>query len=122
VVCTDAARLPSVRRRGHAEWLGVPCGEQGMPIAALLAALRARGLARIFIEGGGVTVSRFLGARALDRLHVSVAPMILGSGSPAFALPPIDRLDEALSLRCRHFSLGPDLLFDCEFPRSRGGA
>ncbi len=114
LVCVDGECLPSVRRRGHVEWLGVACRERRFAPEELIAALRARGLARIFIEGGGVTVSRFLAARALDRLHVGIAPMILGSGAPAFALPPIDRLDEALSLRCRHFTLGNDVLFDCE--------
>ena len=33
---------------------------------------------RILIEGGPATVARFLEARCLDRLHVVVAPIILG--------------------------------------------
>jgi riboflavin biosynthesis pyrimidine reductase len=81
----------------------------------LVRELARRGLGRLLVEGGGVTVSRFLAGRALDRLHVSVAPVILGSGAPAFALPPIDQLHEALSPRCRTFALGSDVLFDCEF-------
>ena len=59
-------------------------------------ALAERGLRRVLIEGGADTVSRFLAARCLDRLHVMVAPIILGSGRPSFALPPIDRVDQAL--------------------------
>jgi len=84
-----------------------------LPAAFVLASLRARGLRRIFIEGGGITVSRFLAAGTIDRLHITVAPVILGSGRPAFVLPTIETLDAALRLPCDHFPLGGDVLFDC---------
>ncbi|HEY6877084.1 MAG TPA: RibD family protein [Polyangiales bacterium] len=119
LVVTAQERIGARARLGHAEWVGLRCPEGRFDLAELRVALAERGLSRLFVEGGGVTVSRFLAQRALDRLHVSVAPMILGSGAPAFALPPIDQLDEALSPRCRHFTLGSDVLFDCEFaPRA----
>lgn len=98
---------------GHATLVYVDEFEGRMPVEQILHELRERGLRRIFIEGGGVTVSRFLQAGALDRLHVAVAPMIMGSGRPAFSLPVIDQLDQALRLRWRHFRMGDDLLFDC---------
>jgi diaminohydroxyphosphoribosylaminopyrimidine deaminase/5-amino-6-(5-phosphoribosylamino)uracil reductase len=114
LIFTDRAGLPGELRAGHAEWLELERTDGGFDVTRVLARLAERGLSRVFVEGGGVTVSRFLAAGALDRLHVSVAPMILGSGAPAFALPPIDRLEEALTPRCRHFVMGPDILFDCE--------
>ncbi|MEX2035562.1 MAG: RibD family protein, partial [Xanthobacteraceae bacterium] len=49
------------------------CDGQIAP-AAILAALAERGFRRILIEGGADTVSRFLAAKCLDRLHVMVAP------------------------------------------------
>jgi len=88
-----------------------------MPIHGVVDALAEHGLRRLFIEGGGVTVSGFLRAKALDRLHVTVAPVLFGSGRPAIALPEIESLDEAIQLRCRHVPLGPDILFDCPLPR-----
>jgi diaminohydroxyphosphoribosylaminopyrimidine deaminase/5-amino-6-(5-phosphoribosylamino)uracil reductase len=114
LVFTGGAGLPGERKQGHVEWLELARSENGFDVKSVLARLAERGLSRVFVEGGGVTVSRFLAAHALDRLHVSVAPMILGSGAPAFTLPPIDRLEEALTPRVRHFVLGPDILFDCE--------
>ena len=75
--------------------------------------LAERGLRFVFIEGGGVTVSRFLQAGCLDRLQVTVAPLILGSGRPSFTLPEIDTIDGGLRPRSRHFVLGSDILFDC---------
>jgi riboflavin-specific deaminase-like protein len=85
--------------------------------AAVLALLHRRGLRRVLVEGGGITVSRFLAAGCLDRLHVSVAPLIIGSGRPSFTLPAVARLDQALRPRCRHFKLGEDMLFDFDLRR-----
>ena len=82
--------------------------------AAIVAALREQGLSRILVEGGGVTVSRFLEAGVLTRLHVTVAPLIIGSGRHAIELPPVPSLDRALRPRCRRFPLGDDLLFDLD--------
>ena len=68
----------------------------------------------MLVEGGGITVSRFLRAGVVDRLHVTVAPLLIGSGRPALTLEPIETLDQALRPRCRHFHLGEDILFDLE--------
>ena len=84
----------------------------GVAPSAIIAALRARGLPRILVEGGGVTVSRFLAAGVLTRLHVAVAPLLIGSGRPGLTLPPVPSLDRALRPPCRRFPLGDDVLFD----------
>jgi len=88
-----------------------------LAVAAIVKALRARGLSRLFVEGGGVTVSHFLSARAFDRLHVSVCPLFLGIGRPGIVLPGIDGMDAALRPRARRFGMGDDVLFDCAFER-----
>jgi riboflavin-specific deaminase-like protein len=103
----------------HHEELGVPWSDRdGLDLVALLERLRARGLRRILVEGGGVTVSRFLQAGLLDRLHLTVAPVLIGSGRPSITLDPITSLDEALRPACRRFTLGEDVLFDLDL-RSR---
>jgi diaminohydroxyphosphoribosylaminopyrimidine deaminase/5-amino-6-(5-phosphoribosylamino)uracil reductase len=79
---------------------------------ALVAALAALGLRRLLIEGGGQTVSRFLAAGALTRLHVCVTPVVIGSGPTGLCLPPIARMEEAMRPRCRTHLLGEDVLFD----------
>jgi riboflavin biosynthesis pyrimidine reductase len=79
---------------------------------AILAALATRGLHRVFVEGGGVTVSRFLTAGVLDRLHVTVAPLLLGEGVPAFHLPPAASLAEAARFGWTAHRMGVDLLLD----------
>ena len=96
------------------EVLTLPAGPAGFEPRAVLGALRARGLRWILVEGGGITVSRFLEAGTLDRLHISVAPLLIGSGRPALTLPPVMTLDAALRPRYRHFHLGDDILFDLD--------
>jgi diaminohydroxyphosphoribosylaminopyrimidine deaminase/5-amino-6-(5-phosphoribosylamino)uracil reductase len=82
--------------------------------AAILAGLRARGFRRILIEGGARTVSQFLAAGCLDRLHVIVAPMLLGAGQSSLALPPIDRADDALRPPVAPHLLDGEVLFDVD--------
>lgn len=101
--------------------LKLPRGRQGLDPHALLAALRARGLRRIFVEGGGITVSRFLAAGALDRLHLTIAPLLLGSGIPGFTLPVAARPDDGLRVAWTVYPLGRDLLFDIPLRRARPG-
>lgn len=105
----------AMRPAGEAEIIGLddPCP------AAVLAVLADRGLRRVLIEGGGTTVSRFLAAGALDRLHVAVAPIIIGSGKGGLRLPEIDHLDQALRPPCRIYPMGGDVLFDFDL---RGAA
>ncbi|MCS6892573.1 MAG: RibD family protein [Rhodovarius sp.] len=109
----------AARRHGRAEVLALPEGPEGLDLSALLHALAARGLRRIFVEGGGVTVSRFLMAGLLDRLHVTVAPLILGSGRPAFALPEAERIADGLRLSWSVHEIAPDLLLDIAVGRAR---
>jgi diaminohydroxyphosphoribosylaminopyrimidine deaminase/5-amino-6-(5-phosphoribosylamino)uracil reductase len=104
---------------GQAEVLRVPRGPDGLDLAALLRALAARGLARIFVEGGGHTVSGFLAAGLLDRLHVTVAPVILGSGIPAFTLPEAARIADGLRFGWTVWPLGQDILCDVALDRAK---
>src|SRR5690348_5764942 len=76
-------------RLGQAELVGLPRRDTGMAPVDIRRALAQRGLHFLFIEGGGITISRFLAAGALDRLQITVAPVILGSGKPSLTLPEI---------------------------------
>ncbi|WP_369596859.1 RibD family protein [Halomonas sp. CSM-2] len=69
-------------------------------------------LHRILVEGGGVTVSQFIEAGVVDRLHLLVAPLLIGSGRPGLQMTPIETLDTALRPALRTFRCGEDTLFD----------
>lgn len=87
--------------------------------ATALAALARHGFRRFLIEGGSNTVSRFLAAGCLDRLHVLIAPMIIGAGPSSVSLAPIERVDQAIKAPiCAHI-LGDDVLLDCDLSAQR---
>ena len=91
-----------------------------MAPGAIVAALAARGFRRILVEGGAWTVSAFLAAGAVHRLHLSIAPMVIGSGPMGINLPPIDELDAALRPTTMTHQLGEDVVFDCAFAATPG--
>ena len=115
VVIADGRRceLPGV------EILSLPEEDGHMAPAAILAVLAKEGFRRILIEGGPKTILRFLEAGCLDRIHVTVAPIILGDGRPSFPFGPIDRVDQALCPPMGIHSLGDEVLFDCDFSARR---
>ncbi|HPG89094.1 MAG TPA: RibD family protein [Hyphomicrobium sp.] len=85
----------------------------------IVAALYTAGFKKILIEGGASTVSSFIDANAVDRLHVLVAPIILGSGMMGLSLKAITRLEEAhRPATSVHVLDDGDVLFDCNL-RSR---
>lgn len=93
--------------------IGLPRDEDaGLALPALVAALRERGLFALFIEGGGVTVSRWATAGLLDRLQITIAPVFIGAGRPALQLPPSPTMANCLRPPSRVFRLGEDLLWD----------
>lgn len=117
--CLVITKSDSPACPGGAERVEVDCDRHGnLSPVEILRALRERGLNTVLVEGGAETVSRFLAAGAVDRLHVMVAPMILGSGRIGFELPPIDRVDEAMRPTTRIHKLGDDILFDCDLRAS----
>ena len=101
------------------EIVPVPRKEGQLAPADILEALAAQGFRRLLIEGGANTVSRFLLAKCLDRLHVVVAPVILGSGRPGLSLPPIERADQALRVPIHTHRLDDEVLFDCDLSAER---
>ena len=101
----------------------VRLSQRGEPMApsAIVDALFALGLKRLLIEGGARTVSSFIDAGVVDRLHVLVAPMILGSGKTGLDLSPIQRLDEARRPKTTvHILSDGDVLFDCDLRKNLG--
>jgi diaminohydroxyphosphoribosylaminopyrimidine deaminase/5-amino-6-(5-phosphoribosylamino)uracil reductase len=101
------------------EAIALPDTDGVIAPTAILEALAQRGLRRVLIEGGAKTLSHFLSAGCLDRLHVVVAPVIIGSGIASLALAPIARMDEALRMPMQAHALGNEVLFDCDLSEQK---
>ena len=96
------------------ETIVVPAREGRMAPAEIVAALAARGFRRILIEGGASTISAFIDAGAVDRLHLIFGCTIIGSGRAGLQLEPLARLADALRPATEVYKLGRhDILFDC---------
>jgi riboflavin-specific deaminase-like protein len=130
LLAEDGARRLVVRAVGCTA--PVPPGVEVLEVAAdatgqldpnvVVRVLFAAGLRSLLVEGGAGTVSGFVDAGAVDRLHVLVAPVILGSGKPGLTLRPIDRLSEALRPSADvHVLVDGDVLFDCDMRGIDGG-
>jgi riboflavin-specific deaminase-like protein len=117
LVVTGAGAKPPLP--SDIEIVEIPKTDGQLAPADILAALAERGMRRVLIEGGADTVSRFLAAKCLDRLHIIVAPIILGSGRSSFSLPPIARVDEALLTPMNVHRLDDEVLFDCDLSAQR---
>lgn len=57
---------------------------RGGPLGAIVTALEARALGRVWIEGGGQIVRAMLALGRLDVLEMAVIPLVLGEGIPLF--------------------------------------
>ena len=98
----------------------LPATDGNIAPSVILAGLAKLGLRRMLVEGGANTVSRFLQARCLDRLHVVIAPLILGAGRPSFAFGAIDRLERGDATASAHTSARTsDMLLDCDLSAQR---
>ncbi|OFW19811.1 MAG: hypothetical protein A3H97_14925 [Acidobacteria bacterium RIFCSPLOWO2_02_FULL_65_29] len=113
-VCGRSLTRPDESHFGRARLVAIDDHEEGVDVADVVHLLRDRGCARIFIEGGGVTVSTFLEAGLLDRLQIAIAPLIIGDGRPAIRLEPRAVLGDCHRPRYRVFRMGGDVLFDCD--------
>ena len=118
LVCDVERAAEAAQRVGAEQVLGVPglMKSAGGPpdLRVLLPALQQRGLRVLFVEGGGVTVSRFIAQGCMDRLHLSVAPVLIGNGRPGLSLPGSAAMRECPRPPARVYRMGADVLWDLD--------
>jgi diaminohydroxyphosphoribosylaminopyrimidine deaminase/5-amino-6-(5-phosphoribosylamino)uracil reductase len=103
LVMTDQADAASVRAL---EAKGVIV-ESAPDIIPKLEVLHRRGVRSLLVEGGSVLATALLGAKAVDRLVIFQAPVILGAGAlPAFS--GVDGFERFTVIERREF--GADLM------------
>ena len=119
VLSDDGTRrivVQSVDRAWPAEVTVIRLPEQEGQInpGAIMTALRSEGLQNLLVEGGGITIARFLEAGLLTRLQITISPLLIGGGPQGLTLPnPMEKLADAIRPEMWTFLLGTDVVFDC---------
>lgn len=106
--------VPTERVSAHIEDIEVDAPAGKLELRALVDQLWSRGMRTILVEGGGVTVSAFLAAGLIDRMHIVVAPFVIGEGRPGLRIPSAVQLQDCVRPPPRVYTLGGDVLFDCD--------
>jgi len=93
---TDFVREPAIRplfltRAAAALGRNVPAevdawpGDGDPPVWWIVDRIAARGVETLLVEGGGDLVFQFLAADALDEMHVTLCPLVVGGDAPTLA-------------------------------------
>lgn len=108
IQAADVSRPPGV------EVIALEAREGRFDPESMIAALREAGLVSLLIEGGSFTIAKFMEAGLLDRLHVAVAPLLIGGGPAGLTLSQQpEKLVDAIRPDARVFALGSEVVFDC---------
>ncbi len=84
IATTAAASVEWQASIGNAEILELPSNAEGrVAIPALLSELGQRDISSLLVEGGGEIIAAFLAAQAVQKLHVVIAPKIIGGVAPS---------------------------------------
>ena len=87
---------------------------RGISCEAIVHAVAERGFRRLLVEGGAYTVSRFFEEGQLDRLHILLAPVLLGDGKAGLQVKPPQNLAAAAQVEPDFYAIGGgDVLIDC---------
>lgn len=94
---SDPGARTRLRQAGVAVQV-LPLTDGRVDLDAALAHLRSVGMEVVLVEGGATLVTALLRSGAVDRLIVSVAPLVLGAGVSAVGDLGVDRVDRGIAL------------------------
>jgi len=77
-------------------------------------ALHSEGIENLLVEGGSYTIAKFIESELLGRLHISIAPLLIGRGPSGLTMSDHpETLANAIRPETLSYSLGSDVVFDC---------
>jgi diaminohydroxyphosphoribosylaminopyrimidine deaminase/5-amino-6-(5-phosphoribosylamino)uracil reductase len=92
----------------------LPVNPLGMEPDTIVQWLAKRGWTKVLLEGGALTIQRFMMAGRLDYLHLITSPVLLGVGKPGLQVPAAFSINQAKRCEVQIRSLGTDLLIICD--------
>jgi riboflavin-specific deaminase-like protein len=106
-------RLWAIRELGAQTLCIAPSTDGRVDLGQLLATLRQRGIETVMVEGGATITTQLLRLGLVDRLVITVAPKLVGTGLNAVGDLNIRMLDQALTFsRLTVKQVGTDVVFD----------
>jgi riboflavin-specific deaminase-like protein len=78
---TRASAVPA----GFAAEVEAWSGEGDLPVPWIVAQLARRGVEQLLVEAGGDLLFQFLAADAIDEMHVTLCPLVVGGPAPSLA-------------------------------------
>lgn len=106
------------KRRQGVEVIVIPAPGGQIEPALILESLHKVGLSNLLIEGGSLTIAKFIQAELLNRLHIAISPILIGDGPMGITLPQGSwNLKESLSSETRTFALGSEVVYDLSLTR-----
>lgn len=89
------------------EMINIDNGTDSVPIKSMLEVLKQKGMHSVLIEGGALTIRRFIEDKMLSRIEFHIAPILFGSGKNGIELEDIQDLDEAIYLNNpKYYTIG----------------
>jgi diaminohydroxyphosphoribosylaminopyrimidine deaminase/5-amino-6-(5-phosphoribosylamino)uracil reductase len=118
---SDAARFVMTRTgvsgsglNPVADHVCLDADEQGnLSPAAILRWVSEQGWHKVLIEGGPLTLSRFMNVGLVDYLHLITSSVLLGSGKAGVSFPAAPSLSKAQRFSACSYWLDDDLLIEC---------
>ena len=111
--CAPAFEYPS--HAPHVELCRLPPDRNGsgIDLRVLLESLRARGIAELLVEGGRSLLTSFFRDDLVDKLFITIAPIVIGTGIDAVGDLGVASLDQAKPFVLRRVHhLGKDALLE----------
>lgn len=90
----------------------LPLNNGRMRMRDVLSVLIEKGASRIFVEGGGLTVSGMLTENCLDYFQLAAAPVFVGAGRSSVRLPTVMSMSEAFRPPYSLYRMGADVLWN----------
>lgn len=114
IVCALSNRAGALARWGSERVIGIDTRAGLLDLKQLQQELIERGWPVVLAEGGGVTVSRMLEAGFLQRVHISISPVLVGGSRRGLQLASPAVIDDCARPPVRVFRMGEDFLWDID--------
>lgn len=112
VIQASDAISPPTQEQSEFNRFKLPMKNGRLDMADIISILADQGIRRVFVEGGGLTVSGMLTRNCLDYFQLAAAPVFVGSGRASVQLPKALSMSDAFRPPFTLYRMGADVLWN----------